>query len=230
MRAGCHTDGHGATGTFSTDVHPSAAKWPLSSAPVSRERPGDRVRRGGGEDLRLAPKGRRKAGLRCGAIGAHAHEACRQMVLEATRGWSGGAAVNRASVAMRLGVGERVLDRMMSPGDDLQFRAEHLLVLLAARDLVPEESRLAAGRTVAEACGCVLVPLADPEAHPTVNAAVMGLAEAAGQVARLAREAKCDGAVCAAMTPERRAAIETAARSAVEASDQVVAAARVAGG
>src|SRR6185369_4426484 len=162
----------------------------------SRGRPGERVVRGGGRDLRLAPEGSSKVGVRGGTLGELAHGSCRDLVLAATRGWSSGAAVNRHAVAQRLGVSEGVLNRMMSPGDDLAFRDGDLLVLVAAEDLVPEEARFAVGAAIASECGGVFVPLAGGgksscDAHPSVNAAVMGLASAAGRVAELVREARC---------------------------------------
>jgi hypothetical protein len=186
----------------------------------------------------MAPAGRRKLGVRGGALGVVAHELCRAMVLAATRttagGWPAGLGTgcNREIVAARLGVSLAVLNRMMSPGDDLAFRDSDFFVLIAADDLVPPEARHAAAGKLCVEAGGVFVPLAESSdgVEPLVNAAVMSLAAAAGKVAELAREARCDGTVCRAMTPERERAIESAAQAAERAAEEVIRAARAVSG
>lgn len=187
--------------------------------------------RGGGEDRRMAGPEKVKVGVKGGKLGELAHSLCRDMVLAATRGWVGGAAVNRERMAALIGVSLGVLNRMMSPGDELAFRADHLMILIAAEEVVPEEARFAAGAAIAAECGGVFVPLAGGRAgscnaHPSVNAAVLSLAQWAGRVAELVRAASCEGGVCQAMTRERRGEIDSAALEVERAAGEVMGAAR----
>jgi hypothetical protein len=190
-----------------------------------RERPGDRVVRGGGEDRRLAGRETIKADVVGGRAGQMVWRVCRDLVNAATRGWHGSTAVNRDLIAKLLNTTPGTLGRMMGPNDTLNFRADQLHALMTAEHLVPEEARAAAAAAIAREWGGVFVPQAEiHRAGVAATTAALGLASAAGRTAALVAQAMApESPGGTSITEQEREEIERSVGEAQQAAGQVLA-------
>lgn len=168
-------------------------------SPISgrgRDSAAERVRSPRREDRRLAPRTATKNDVVGGKGGQLVWRVCRDLVMAATRGYHGGASANRQAVAKLLETTPGTLERMMSPGDGLSFRADHLQALMTAETIVPEAARTEAAGVLAREWGGVFVPQAEIlERGRAAAAAALGLAAAAGETAGLVRSAQADGVI-----------------------------------
>ena len=199
MHPASHIDDHGASG------HLPHLSTPPAASP-------SRV------DHREAPREATKIGIVGGEAGQLAWRVCRDLVRAATSGWRGGGACNRRAIAVLLRSTEGVVNRKMSPSDDLNFRADDLHALMTS-ERVPAEARARAAGVLARAWGFVLSPAGTPGREAAgPDGAALGLASAAGRTAGLVHGAMADGRIDA----EERDEISAAAMDAQHQAGAVI--------